>query len=137
MTSRATTAAIQICGNGGALARSCAVAICSLLFVSLLSRMSMSESKLGAYGRGQMQQTVRRVSSEAKAQAEMSQQDKDPLVALMHNLEATAGLKSAKRLSEESGTGSDLVDHDFVGDIADLAEERDSLMHVLALRLQA
>ena len=109
---------------------SCVVALVGLVEVCLLSRMSMSESTLGAYGRDQMLRTVRRIISDADAQAEMSHQDADPLVAMLHNIEASANLKAARRLAEESRV-SHLCKQDFVGTLAELAEEQGELIQAL------
>ena len=110
----------------GSLARSCALALCGLLAVCLLSRMC-------AYGRSQVARTVRRLMSEAEAQADMSRQDADPFVALLHNAEATAHLRAAKGLSEESGLGQE---RDFVDALAELSEEQDDLIRALMRRLE-
>ena len=95
--------------------------------------MCASESPLGAYGRSQVARTVRRLMSEAEAQADMSRQDADPFVALLHNAEATAHLRAAKGLSEESGLGQE---RDFVDALAELSEEQDDLIRALMRRLE-
>lgn len=95
--------------------------------------MSMSESALAAYGRDQMLRTVRRVCADADAQCEMSRQDTDPLIALLHNVEAASNLKAAKRLAEESGTLKESK-RDFVTALAELGQEQDALIRALLPR---
>ena len=112
----------------------CGLTLAGLLVVCLLSRMSMSESKLGAYGREQMLHTVKRVSSDALIQAEFSRQDTDPIVALLHNAEASCHLRAAKRLAEESGV-TKTTGLDFVDLLAELAQDQDALLRELAQRL--
>jgi len=118
-----------------ATGRSCAFALVGLLLVCCFSRMSMSESALAAYGRDQMVRTVWRVCADADAQGEMSRQDADPLIALLHNVEAGANLRAAKRLAEESGTLKESK-RDFVSILAELGQEQDTLIRALLPRLR-
>ena len=99
----------------------------------LLSRMSASGTLLGAHGRSQVKHIVRRLTLEGEAQVEMSRQDQDPFVALVHNVEAAARLRTAKRLLEESGSNNEC---DLVDRLAELAEEQDALTHLLMDRLE-
>lgn len=104
----------------------------ALLAISLLSRMTMAESGLGAYARGQMRQTERRLARDGMAQAAVSRQDTDAVVALLHNAEASAHLRAAKILAEESGGQGE---HDYLDQLADLATEQESILMELAHRL--
>ena len=113
---------------------SCALTLTGLVVVCIFSRMSMSESKLGAYGREQMLRTVQRVGSDAAVLAEISRQDTDPIVALLHNAEAACHLRAAKRLAEETGvTAASGID--FVDLLAGLAQDQEVMMRELAARL--
>lgn len=103
-----------------------------LLVVCVLSRMTMSESGLGAYARGQMRQTERRLARDGMAQAAVSRQDTEAVVALLHNAEASAHLRAAKALAEESGSAGQL---DYLDQLADLATEQESILLELAHRL--
>jgi hypothetical protein len=113
---------------------SCALTLFGLLIVCMLSRMSMAESEIGAYGRQQMLLTVKRISNDALMQAEISRQDTDPIVALLHNAEAICHLRAAKRLSEETSTTKS-TGLDFVDLLAGLAQDQDALLRELASRI--
>ena len=106
------------------------LALVGLVVVCVLSRMTMSESILGAYGQSQMLRTVLRLTADAETQMEMSHQDTDPFVGLLHNLEASAYFRAAKRLAEESRIVS-RTKKDFVSTLAELSQEQDSLLHRL------
>lgn len=116
----------------GPLARSCALALIGLLAICLLSRMSASGTLLGAHGRGQVLHIVRRLTSEGEAQAQMSKQDQDPFVGLVHNVEAAARLRTAKCLLEETGSENDC---NLVDRLAELVEEQEALIRLLMDRV--
>jgi hypothetical protein len=103
-----------------------------LLIVCLLSRMTMSESGLGAYARGQMRQTEKRLARDGLARAAVSRQDTDTVIALLHNAEATAYLHAAKALAEESGHAGQL---DYLDHMAQLATEQETILMELTLHL--
>lgn len=119
------------------LLRSSAFALAALIIVCLLSRMSMSDSIMGDHGRTQITQTAHRIAADAQMQSIMSRQDTDPIVALFHNIEASAGYKVAKRLCEESGKSSKEQRELYMSSLCDLNEEQDSLLHTLLARLEA
>ena len=75
------------------------VILIGLLLVCVLSRMTMAESALGGYARGQVLITLRRLLKECDTLMQISRQDTDPLVALLHNAEAAANLRAAKKIS--------------------------------------
>ena len=113
---------------------SCALTLTGLFVVCVLSRMSMAESKIGAYGREQMLLTVKRIGNDALTQAEISRQDTDPIIALLHNSEAICHLRAAKRLSEEASV-TKATGLDFVDLLAGLVQDQDSLLRELASRI--
>ena len=94
--------------------------------------MSASGTLLGTHGRGQVTHLARRLTSEGEAQAQMSKQDQDPFVGLVHTVEAAARLRTAKRLLEESGSETDC---NLVDRLAELADEQEALMRLLTDRL--
>jgi hypothetical protein len=110
----------------------CLFAIACLLVVSLLSRMTMTESALGAHGKRQILGLVRKLGIDSDAQAEMSRQDTDPLVALLHNVEAAANARVAKRLADESGLPPP---RDYLASIDELSLEQDELLRALGARV--
>lgn len=78
--------------------------------------------------------TVKRISNDALTQAEISRQDTDPIVALLHNAEAICHLRAAKRLAEESST-TRATGLDFMDLLEGLAQDQDSLLRELAARI--
>jgi hypothetical protein len=90
----------------------------------------MAESALGGYARGQILRTISRLVREGTSQAEVSRQDTDLLVAMLHNAEAAARLRAAKHLAEESGS-THSVRVDFLDLLAELSEEQEALLRAL------
>ena len=121
-------------GTASATCIACALTLVGLLCISWLSRMSMSESVMGAYGREQMLRSIKRIHADAQTQIEMSRQDTDPVIALMHNAEASSHLRAAKRLAEESGV-LHTCKINFIDLMATLAQEQDVIMRDLTERL--
>lgn len=93
--------------------------------------MSMSESAMGAHGQQQALWLARRLLRDADAQAQLAGQDADPLVALIHNVEAHTNMRAAKRLGEETNTLR-LLKRDFVDALAKLQREQDLCIQALA-----
>ena len=77
-----------------------------------------------------MERTVRKLSSEGQLQAIMSRQDSEPLLALLHNMEAAASIRAAKKLAEESGVLHQSVT-EFLDELAELSQDQDILMRAL------
>ena len=88
--------------------------------VCVLSRMCASQNTV--HGKEQLMRTVQRCWMDAQTSAEISRQDTDPLVALLHNMEALAVARQAKRLADECLLKPP---QDFTGLIADLRAEQD------------
>lgn len=103
--------------------------------ICVLSRMTMAESALGGYAREQLLRALRRILRESDTQAQVSRQDADPLVALLHNAEASANLRVAKRLAEETGLTS-AVKMDFMDALAELGCDQETLVRALTEQLQ-
>ena len=104
-----------------------------VVFLSLcaLSRTTMAESALGGYARGQLLQVLQGVVRESDIQGQVSRQDSDPLIALLHNTEAIANLRIAKRLAEETGLTKDMQ-VDFMDVLAELSNEQEILVRTLS-----
>ena len=107
-----------------------ACVLVAFLLICMLSRMTMAESTLGGYARGQLLRTLGRIVKEGDMQAQISRQDADPLVAILHNAEATSNLRVAKHLAEETGLTQKLG-VDFMDRLAELVSERDELIRLL------
>lgn len=84
------------------LAVACTLIIVTL-FLSVISRSIMSESRLGAYTTGQTLRTVKKLESEASYYGKMARQDTNPHVSLINNAEAVARQHAAMLLLMESG----------------------------------
>ena len=106
-----------------------ALSVLGLLIVSVLSRTSVSESQLGVYGQRQLSTTIQRIVGDATLQAEVSRQDTDPLIALVHNSEASANLRAAKRLNDESGFAPS---EPIMDALVELSKDQDLLIRALA-----
>ena len=112
---------------------SCMASLAFLLVVSIFSRMTMAESKLGAYSKEQVNQTIRRLVQEGKLKSAISRQDVDPLIALLHNAEAAAHYQAGKKLAEECGMVQG--GYDFIDLLADLGTEQESILRVLTQQM--
>ena len=115
--------------------QSSVVALAGLVVVCLASRMSMPESAMGTHSQMQITHVAGRIAAEAQIQADMSRQDTNALIALLHNVEATTGVRAAKRLHEESGVPKQELINGYLGMLCDLAEEQDSIVRVLLERI--
>lgn len=113
------------------LVQSSVFALLGLVVVCFASRMSMPESIMGSHSQKQITHAANRIAAEAQIQAEMSRQDTDALIALLHNIEAASGFRAAKRLCEESGVSQREHVNKCQGMLCDLAEEQDSILRAL------
>ena len=118
------------------IVQSSLIALAGLSIVCFASRMSVSESSIGAHGKKQILHTVNKIAMESQTQADMSRQDTDPLIALLHNIEAASGFKAAKRLSEECGVANKESSDQYLSDLCDLTEEQDSILRSLLDRIE-
>jgi FlaG/FlaF family flagellin (archaellin) len=110
--------------------------LAGVLVVAVLSRTTMAESALGGYAKGQIMRAVSRLIREGISQAEVSRQDTDVVVAMLHNAEAAARLRAAKHLAEESGNMHS-VHVDFLDLLAQLSEEQEALLRAITESLNA
>lgn len=78
-----------------------------------------------------MRQTERRLAREGLTLTEVSRQDSEALIALLHNAEASAHLRAAKLLAEESGSVGHL---DYLDILADLSNEQEVILLELTRR---
>lgn len=117
------------------LAQSSAIALLGLGLVCFASKMSTPESLMGAHSQKQITHAANRIAAEAQTQAEMSRQDTEPLIALLHNIEAASGFRAAKRLCEESGASQREQVNTYLGLLCDLTEEQDSILRALLERM--
>ena len=85
---------------------------------------------MGAHGQQQLLWVARRLLRDADAQAQMARQDSDPLVALIHSVEAHTNMRAARRLGEETKT-LPLLRRDFVDDLAQMQQEQDLCVQAL------
>ena len=86
---------------------------------------------MGAQGQQQVMWVARRLLRDADVQAQLAQQDADPLVALIHSVEAHTNMRAAKRLGEETNTLRQLK-RDFVDALAQLQRDQDLCIQALA-----
>uniref|UniRef100_A0A6C0C2B5 Uncharacterized protein n=1 Tax=viral metagenome TaxID=1070528 RepID=A0A6C0C2B5_9ZZZZ len=117
------------------LVQSSTFALLGLLVVCLASRMSMPESAMGSHSQKQITHAATRMAGDAQVQAEMSRQDTDALIALLHNVEASAGFRAAKRLCEEGGGADRDQVNKYLGMLCDLSEEQDIIIRALVDRV--
>ena len=90
----------------------------------------MSETGIGDSTRKQVSKLAQNVTRDGLAQMVLSRQDSEPLIALLHNIEASSHLRLAKRLLEEGGAKHE-SDIDYIDILADLSSEHENILQEL------
>ena len=93
------------------LVKSSCIVFGVFLVLVLFSKLSMTESLTGAYGRKQAESVCRATMKRAAFFAEASEQDDSLILALLHACEAKAAAQASKDLADKMGVtlGNDLL----------------------------
>ena len=110
--------------------RATQIVLIIFLSLSLLSKTTMPDTILGNTAQKQIARISKGITKDGLTQLAISRQDSEPLIALIHNIEASNCLKLAKRLVEESG-GEHHDKYDYIDLLADLTAEREKIMQEL------
>jgi hypothetical protein len=85
------------------LAKSSCIVFGVFLVLVLFSKLSMTESLTGAYGRKQAEAVCRSALKRALFYSEASAQDDSLVLALLHSCEAKASAQASRDLAEKMG----------------------------------
>ena len=104
------------------------VSLAVLLGVSILSRLSSSESRGGAYGREQSAHVCMGALRRARFYSEAARQDESLSLALLHACEARANAAAAKDMAERTGVTDPVISQCLVT----LEEEQEHIDSIVA-----
>lgn len=113
------------------LVKSSCVVFGVFLILVLFSKLSMTESLTGAYGRKQAESVCRATMKHAAFLSEASEQDDSLILALMHACEARAATQASKDLADKMGVALG-NDH-----LAMLEEQQDRIDDICATLVDA
>ena len=85
------------------LVRAAGIVFCIFFVLVVLSKLSMTESATGAYGRKQAEAVCKHALKRALFYSEASAQDDSLILALLHSCEAKASAQAARELAEKMG----------------------------------